>query len=72
MVEHPADYPWSSYRANGQGEPTALLSPHGQYQSLGATKEQRLAKYRDLFRTHMEPELIDEIRSHQRWLCAGE
>ncbi|WP_366514978.1 transposase [Solimonas terrae] len=27
MVSHPGDYPWSSYRANGQGEADALVSP---------------------------------------------
>ena len=34
MVEHPAEYLWSSYRANAQGEPNPLLSPHPHYWSL--------------------------------------
>ena len=28
MVEHPADYCWSSYRANAQGEDGQLVQPH--------------------------------------------
>jgi putative transposase len=28
MVAHPAEYRWSSYRANAQGETDALLKPH--------------------------------------------
>lgn len=28
MVEHPAEYPWSSYRANAQGERNVVIMPH--------------------------------------------
>ncbi|QKT03873.1 transposase [Ectothiorhodospiraceae bacterium 2226] len=63
MVDHPADYPWSSYRTNGQGEPSPLISPHPDYTRLGRTKPRRLAAYRELFRAHMEPTLIDQIRA---------
>jgi putative transposase len=35
MVEHPADYPWSSYQANAQGEFSELLSHHLLYTALG-------------------------------------
>ena len=35
MVEHPAAYLWSSYRANAQGEPSTLLTPHPHYRALG-------------------------------------
>lgn len=34
MVEHPAEYRWSSYRANAQGEPSVLRWPHPLYQAL--------------------------------------
>ena len=37
MVGHPADYPWSSYCANAQGEENALLTPHALYRRLGPT-----------------------------------
>ena len=33
LVEHPAEYAWSSYRALALGEPDDLLSPHPTYQA---------------------------------------
>jgi putative transposase len=62
MVEHPAEYRWSSYRANAQGEPDALLHPHLLYSALGSDAASRQAAYRELFRLELEPGLLDEIR----------
>lgn len=62
MVEHPADYRWSSYRANAQGEGNSLTVPHEVYAALGADAASRQAAYRDLFRYELEPGLVDEIR----------
>ena len=62
MVEHPAEYRWSSYRANAQGEPGALLHPHLLYSALGSDAASRQAAYRELFRFELEPGLVDEIR----------
>jgi hypothetical protein len=36
MVQHPAEYRWSSYRANAQGESDILIQPHSVYGALGA------------------------------------
>lgn len=62
MVTHPAEYRWSSYRANAQGEMDALVQPHPLYASLGSDAVTRQAAYRDLFRYELEPGLVDEIR----------
>lgn len=62
MVVHPAEYRWSSYRANAQGEADALIQPHGVYQALGGDAPDRQAAYRELFRHELEPGLVDEIR----------
>ncbi len=62
MVEHPADYRWSSYRANAQGEASALITPHVVYAGLGLDAASRQAAYRELFRHALEPGLVDEIR----------
>lgn len=62
MVEHPADYRWSSYRANAQGEATDLVVPHAIYQALGSDEAARRAAYRELFRYELEPGLVDSIR----------
>jgi len=55
MVEHPADYRWSSYRANAQGEASPLVSLHEVYLSLGSDAESRQSAYRELFRHGLEP-----------------
>lgn len=64
MVEHPADYPWSSYRTNaqGQGQKSTLIKPHNLYEALGLDEIERQAAYRELFRYELEPKLVDEIR----------
>jgi putative transposase len=62
MVSHPADYRWSSYRANAQGEADPVVTPHPLYTALGADASARLAAYRELFRYDLEPSLGDEIR----------
>ena len=62
MVEHPGEYRWSSYRANGEGEENPLLSRHGLYEALGPDTASRQAAYRELFRYQLEPGLVDQIR----------
>ncbi|MBZ0095877.1 MAG: transposase [Sulfuricella sp.] len=63
MVVHPADYPWSSYRANAQGDANSLITPHTIYQALGTDELQRQAAYRELFRYQLEQGMVDEIRA---------
>lgn len=63
MVVHPADYPWSSYCANGQGAHHDWPSPHAEYLALGKDKEARLAGYRGLFDASIDQKLLAEIRT---------
>ena len=62
MVSHPGEYKWSSYGANAQGREVALLSPHPLYAALGASPADRQQAYRELFRYHMDSDLLHEIR----------
>jgi putative transposase len=62
MVNHPAAYPWTSYRANAHGENNSLVKPHPVYDSLGPTPETRQEAYRGLFENDLEPELLTAIR----------
>lgn len=62
MVEHPAEYRWSSYRVNGQGEALSLIQPHPLYLELGRDGEERQRAYRGLFEGALEKALVDEIR----------
>jgi len=63
MVEHPTDYPWSSFHANAHGAEDPILTPHPEYTALGGTHSQRREAYRDLFGTRLDPALIDQIRA---------
>ncbi len=62
MVEDPANYSWSSYRANGLGINTKLLTPHPLYVQLGRSKSERLANYRALFQPQVDGELFQDIQ----------
>jgi putative transposase len=46
MVRMPAEYPWSSYHAHGEGEWADWLLPHPVYLALGDTATEREACYR--------------------------
>lgn len=63
MVTHPAAYPWSSYRMNGVGKHTSLLTPHALYLALGTTAEKRQARYRALFDRDIPAYALEEIRA---------
>lgn len=62
MVNHPAEYKWSSYAANVQGEATMLIKPHPLYNALGDDAAKRQSAYRELFRYELDIGLVDEIR----------
>ena len=62
IVEHPAEYRWSSYRHNAQGQIDERLSAHCVYLGLSHTAEQRQYAYRELFRNELDAGLVDEIR----------
>jgi len=48
LVRHPADYRWSSCRANAMGCEDALVTPHPCYYALGRTAQARCAAWRRL------------------------
>lgn len=62
MVSHPAEYRWSSYRANAQGEADVLIKAHPLYGALGLDCASRQEAYRALFRDELGQGLMDEIR----------
>jgi putative transposase len=62
MVNDPAHYRWSSYRANGLGQGDPLITLHSVYSSLGADEAAKLIAYRALFRHELDDEAIADIR----------
>jgi len=63
LVAKPADYRWSSYRANGVGEANRLLSPHPVYLALADAPAARCGAYRALFRGQVDDRQLDGIRA---------
>jgi len=63
MVRSPAHYRWSSYRANAQGKMDELITPHAIYISLDKTTDARCSAYKELFKAHVEPQDLNDIRS---------
>ncbi len=63
LVQHPAEYRWSSYSNNGQGERSDLLKSHFLHERLGRTVEEKQKCYRELFRYDLDLGVIDEIRA---------
>lgn len=70
LAEHPADYPWSSYRCNALGQEDRLVVAHREYQQLGKTGQDRQAVYRGLFRSKIAEKTMDEIRqgTNKAWV----
>ena len=63
MVQHPGDYPWSSYLTHAQGKPNPIVTDHGEYLRLGQSPEQRQHAYRALFQYQIEPDQVHGIRA---------
>lgn len=59
---HAGEYQWSSYGANAQGRHDPRLCPHPLYTALGVTAAERQHAYRELFRHHLDNDLLHEIR----------
>ncbi|MGH8626967.1 MAG: transposase [Gammaproteobacteria bacterium] len=58
IAEGPDDYRLSSYPCNALGQRDHLIEPHEDYLRLMAEPALRQAVYRDLFRVHIDPELL--------------
>ena len=63
MVNNPAEYRWSSYRANALGHSIKLNTYHELYLQLGNTVKERCQSYKDLFIGHFCDEVVSEIRT---------
>jgi len=73
MVDHPAEYPWSSYQKNALGKDIDLITPHHCYQSLGKTEKERHIAYQALFKNKIPDYTLDEIRNatNKAWVLGG-
>lgn len=67
MVEHPAEYRWSSYRFNALGESSLFLRPHSVYAALDPDKARCAHYYRCLFKHQLDTQDIHAIRQAARF-----
>ncbi len=74
MVEHAADYPWSSYHFNALGKLIQLITPHKRYVQLGETPEKRQQYYRSLFRGCVSDKDISAIldATEKAWVLGND
>lgn len=74
MVNHPADFNWSSYRANALGVQDPLVTAHELYMRMGQDLAERHLVYSDLFKLPAAPETLSRIRdcTNKGWALGGE
>jgi len=74
MVDHPAEYPWSSYRANALGHSDPIATPHALYWALGSDEAQRQLHYLSLFDGQVDEISLDQIReaTNKAWVLGSE
>ena len=73
MHNHPAEYPWSSFRHNAMGEPDELVNCHPIYFELGDNSEERQSNYRALFEADILEQELTEIReaTNKAWVLGS-
>ena len=62
MVQHPADYVWSSYHHHATGAPDALVHDHALYTALGPDTASRCSAYEALCTEALAVETLQAIR----------
>lgn len=74
MASHPESYAWSSYAVNAMGARSDLVSHHHEYLRLGHNDTERQSAYRQLFRSRLDTEIIDQIRdaTNNAWVLGNE
>lgn len=74
IVDHPREYPWSSYTANALGNDDKLVTQHTLYQRLGRQEKKRLSAYRQLFRAALSKADLEAIReaTNKGWVLGND
>lgn len=70
MVNHPAEYPWSSFQGNALDKNIELLTSHYLYLALGNKALERKKAYQALFSAHIDELALQEIReaTNKAWV----
>lgn len=70
MVDHPSEYPWSSYQSNAVGVGNTLITPRPEYERMGNTLEECQTNYQALFQYPLDKETLKNIRdaTNKSWV----
>ena len=73
MVQHPSEYPWSSYRANALGQYNACITPHIMYDALGQDAATRQLQYCNLFTAQIDEMSLAQMReaTNKAWVLGS-
>jgi putative transposase len=66
MVDHPKEYPWSSYRVNAEGVAADWMTPHQLVARLGQDPVQSRRAYERLFGLALDAVEVEQIRLSTR------
>ena len=74
IVDHPEDFPGSSYQDNAHGSPSSMLTPHPDSLALGESAVERFRHYRALVFAGLEAHQIAAIRAstNGNWVLGRE
>ena len=74
LVEHPRDYPWSSYRAHATGAADEAVGGHKLFRRLGRNAAEQQKEYRALVRGKEDEEFLEALRAATNggWALGGE
>jgi len=61
-VDHPGHYRWSSYHCHATGRPSSIVKGHEVFLRIGSTPEERLYRFRALFRTGLDVRGDHDVR----------
>ncbi|TCT20631.1 transposase [Thiobaca trueperi] len=73
LVAQPADYAWSSYGANAEGNDDPLVTPHREYARLGRSLKARHASYARAAAVPLADSELATIRdaTNKAWVLGG-
>lgn len=74
MVQHPGEYPWTSYHCNALNKHIQLITPHLCYNALGEDINTRREAYRKLFEQYISVLTLEEIRTatNKAWVLGDD
>ena len=74
MVNHPAEYPWSSYAYNALGKENERVVGHELYNRLGKNSQRRCEAYRGLFDVEVPQKTLEDLReaTNKSWVLGSD